>query len=264
MKMKNVTSKSIFILFFINLAFSDDGNLKAVKIMEKVIAHPSPQTSISEVHLEIIRKKAGKTKRKNRAFISYEKLYVNGDYKKKSLVKFLEPKSVKDTGLLSWTKFNGLSQQWFFLPILKTAKKIKSKEKSKSFMSTDFIYEDLESREILDDSFNIVGKEIINSHDCIIIASEPIKESSYWGKKIYVDTQIWKIRRVEYFSSDSKLEKTLHFKEIVKIGKYWFPKTLEMRRENGNYTIMNVKAFKPDTELDDQVFTESFLIGKIN
>ena len=44
------------------------------------------------------------------------------------------------------------------------------------------------------------------------------------------------------------------------MGKYWFPKTLEMRKKNGNYTIMKVVAFKPDTGLDDQVFTQSFLI----
>jgi|TARA_B110000495_G_scaffold33023_1_gene25772 outer membrane lipoprotein-sorting protein len=262
MKKKNVTNKIISILFLVNLVFPSDSNLKALEIMKKVIAHPNPQTLISEVHLEIIRKKGGKRKQKNRAFISYEKLYTEGDYKKKSLVKFLEPKSVKGTGLLSWTKFNGLSEQWFFLPILKTAKKIKSKEKSKSFMSTDFIYEDLESREISDDSFNIQGKEVINNRDCIIIASAPIKESFYWGKKIYVDTKIWKIRKVEYFSTQSKLEKTLHFKDIVKIGKYWFPKILEMRKENGNYTIMKMEAFKPDKGLDDQVFTESFLIEK--
>jgi len=262
MKKKNRMNKILFFLFFINVVFAGDSNPEALEIMERVIAHPNPKTSISEVHLEIIRKKGSKTKQKNRAFISYEKLYDDGDYKKKSLVKFLEPKSVEGTGLLSWTKFNGLSEQWFFLPILKTAKKIKSKEKSKSFMSTDFIYEDLESREISDDSFKIYGKEIINNKDCIIIESSPIKESSYWGKKIYVDTQIWKIRKVEYFSAQSKLEKTLHFKEIVKMGKYWFPKILEMRKENGNYTIMKVAAFKPDTGLDDQVFTESFLIEK--
>ena len=102
---------------------------------------------------------------------------------------------------------------------------IPEKEKSKSFMSTDFIYEDLESREISDDSFKIYGKEIINNKDCIIIDSSPIKESSYWGKKIYVDTQIWKIRKVEYFSAQSKLEKTLHFKEIVKMGKWWLKRS---------------------------------------
>ena len=177
------------------------------------------------------------------------------------MVKFLEPKSVKGTGLLSWTKEDGSSDQWFFLPKLKMAKKVKSKEKSKSFMSTDFIYEDLENRNINDDIFQYEGQEIVNGNSCAVISSTPIKDSSYKSKKIFVDTKIFRVRKVEYFSENLILEKTLFFKDIVKSGKYWIPKLLEMKRPNGNYTIMNVKAFKPDVDLDDAVFSESFLIA---
>ena len=95
------------------------------------------------------------------------------------MVKFLEPKSVKGTGLLRWTKEDGSSDQWFFLPKLKMAKKVKSKEKSKSFMSTDFIYEDLENRNINDDIFQYEGQEIVNGNSCAVISSTPIKDSSY-------------------------------------------------------------------------------------
>jgi len=40
------------------------------------------------------------------------------------------------------------------------------------------------------------------------------------------------------------------------------PTVLEMHKSNGNHTIMRVEAFKPDVELDDEIFTESFLIQK--
>ena len=65
----------------------------------------------------------------------------------------------------------------------------------------------------------------------------------------------------DHFSENLILEKTLFFKDIVKSGGYWLPKILEMKRPNGNYTIMNVKAYKPDVDLDDAVFSESFLIA---
>ena len=35
-----------------------------------------------------------------------------------------------------------------------------------------------------------------------------------------------------------------------------------MHKPNGNHTIMRVEAFKPDAKLDDEVFTEAFLIQK--
>ena len=222
----------------------------------------NPIRKIERVFLtEDALKRANKEKRKSRAFIRYEKRYKNNEYFQKSLVKFLEPKSVKGTGLLSWTKEDGSSNQWFFLPKLKMAKKVKSKEKSKSFMSTDFIYEDLENRNINDDIFKYEGQEIINGNSCAVISSTPIKDSSYKSKKIFVDTKIFRVRKVEYFSENLILEKTLFFKDIVKSGKYWIPKLLEMKRPNGNYTIMNVKAYKPDIDLDDAVFSESFLIA---
>ena len=253
--------KSFYLLIFLSFLIANDDDFKAKKIMEKVISQPSPTTSISEVKLEIVRKRANKIKRKSRAFIRYEKRYENDEYSQKSLVKFLEPNSVKGTGLLSWIKDDGSSDQWFFLPKLKIAKKVKSKEKSKSFMSTDFIYEDLENRSINDDIFRYEGQEIVNENHCVVISSTPIKDSSYKSKKIFVDDKIFRIRKVEYYSENLKLEKTLFFKDIVKSGEYWLPKILEMKRPNGNYTIMNVQAFKPDVDLDDAVFSESFLIA---
>ena len=122
--------KSLYLRIPLSFLIANDDDFKAKKIMEKVISQPSPTTSISEVKLEIVRKRANKIKKKSRAFIRYEKRYENDEYFQKSLVKFLEPKSVKGTGLLSWTKEDGSSDQWFFLPKLKIAKKVKSKEKS--------------------------------------------------------------------------------------------------------------------------------------
>ena len=96
-------------------------------------------------------------------------------------MKFLKPKSVNGTGLLSWIKTDGSSDQWFFLPKLKLAKRVKSKEKGKSFMATDFIYEDLDNRNINDDTFILDGIKKVDNHSCIVLLSKPIRKSSYWG-----------------------------------------------------------------------------------
>ena len=73
-----------FLILFSFLIANED--FKAKKIMEKVISQPNPATSISEVKLEIVRKRANKEKRKSRAFIRYEKRYKNNEYFQKSLV----------------------------------------------------------------------------------------------------------------------------------------------------------------------------------
>ena len=89
--------RSFYLLILFSFLIANEDDLKAKKIMEKVISQPNPATSISEVKLEIVRKRANKEKRKSRAFIRYEKRYQNNEYFQKSLVKFLEPKSVKGT-----------------------------------------------------------------------------------------------------------------------------------------------------------------------
>ena len=257
-KMIRLNKLFIFILN-ISLIYCVDNDYTAIGIMGKVINAPKPISSISEIELEIVRKRSGKTKRKIRAFLKYDKQYSKGDHKKKSLVKFLKPNSINGTGLLSWTKTDGSSDQWFFLPKLKVAKRVKSKEKGKSFMATDFKYEDLENRNIGDDTFVINGMGKVDGHECIVIFSKPIKKSSYWAKKIFVDKQIFQIRKIEFFSKESILEKTLHLKDLVNKGGYWFPSILEMRKSNDNHTVMRVEGFKPDVELDDEIFTKSFL-----
>ena len=58
------------------------------------------------------------------------------------------------------------------------------------------------------------------------------------------------------------MTKTLFLNEIVNKGGYWLPTVLKMHKTNGNHTIMKLEAFKPDVLLDDEIFTESFLIQK--
>ena len=141
------------------MGFGQD--LNAYEIMDRVYAIRKPKTSIMEIRLEITRKKRNKEKTKVREFIRYEKYYDKGKYRSKSMARFNTPKVVKGAGLLSWVQKNGQTDQWFFLPKLKTAKKVKGKEKSKSFLNTDFIYEDLQSRGPGMDSLVSIGTEFI-------------------------------------------------------------------------------------------------------
>ena len=249
----------IAFLFLQSIVFPSDMNLTAIDIMRRIKSAPKPKSSISDIRLEIIRKKAGKEKRRIRSFTRYEKQFFSGDYKKKQLIRFKEPKSVQGTALLSWTKFNGTTKQWFFLPKLKTSKQIKTKEKGRSFMGTDFIYEDLENREIKDDSLTLEGIEIIDGYSCYVIRTLPKIESTYWGTKVYVDEKILQIRKVEFLVDDNKLEKTLYIRGYSEESGFWSPTILKMARVNGNHTTMTIASFMPNAGLDDQIFTESFL-----
>ena len=86
-------------------------DLSALEIMEKVLNTLKPNTSVSDIKLEIVRVKRGKEKIKIREFISFKKNYEEGKFKSKSLARFKKPLRVKGTGLLSWVYRNGKTEQ---------------------------------------------------------------------------------------------------------------------------------------------------------
>jgi len=74
-------------------------------------------------------------------------LEVDGDGDK-SLTLFDSPRDVKGTAFLSFTHATEPDDQWLYLPALKRVKRISSRNKSGSFMGSEFAYEDLSSQEV--------------------------------------------------------------------------------------------------------------------
>ena len=239
-------------------------DLTPEEILSYVVSHPKPESSITEIRLEITRKKKKKKKVKVREFTRYEKVYESGKFISKSLARFHKPKIVKGTSFLSWVYRNGKTDQWFALPKIKKAKKVKAKDKSKSFLNTDFTYEDLENRGLGVDSLVSLGSEYIDGNMCKVMMAWPKEKSSYFSRKIWVNTQTWRIAKVEYYTSESKKEKTLYVSDFIKKDGFSIAGKMVMEKENGNKTVMEVMSYKPDIGLKDEVFTKDFLVKKQN
>ena len=121
--MRKVMYKYGFLFFFVVSLGAQD--LTQEEILTYVASHPKPESSITEIRLEVKRKKKKKKKVKVREFTRYEKLYTSGKFTSKSLARFHKPKIVKGTSFLSWVYKNGKTDQWFALPKIKKAKKVK-------------------------------------------------------------------------------------------------------------------------------------------
>ena len=252
----------IRILTFCSLLFSVllAKDITAYELMERVYSLKKPETSIVEIKLELVRIKGKREKKKIREFTRYEKYYDSGPYRSKSISRFTKPNVIKGTGLLSWVERNGNTQQWFFLPKLKKAKKVSTKEKSKSFLNTDFIYEDLESRSLDMDSLEKIGIEFLENQQCHVIIAWPKNESHYLFRKIWINNQNWQINKIEYYTNESTKEKTLFLSEFIEKGDFITPGRFIMEVEGGNKTIMEITSFQPDIGLNEEIFSKSFLV----
>src|SRR5574341_1219820 len=78
-----------------------------------------------------------------------------------SLMFFLAPADVKDTGFLTYDydEAGKDDDQWLYLPALRRSKRIASGDKSGSFMGSDFNYSDMTKPYLDDYEFTLLGEE---------------------------------------------------------------------------------------------------------
>jgi len=150
------------------------------------------------------------------------------------LLIFSQPKEVKGSGFLTWDKVGFKpDDQWLYLPALRKVKRIRSKEKGRSFMGTDFSYEDLSGRDINADDYQLIGEEVIHGSDCYKIKANPKeKDAQYSTRILWVDKQNFLLKRVEFFNNKGISYKLLNIPDHVKNGEYWTASMMIMKNLN--------------------------------
>ena len=102
---------------------------------------------------------------------------MNGaDDLNKILIRFLAPRDVENTALLTWEAKDGNDDQWLYLPATRNPKRIAAAGKKNRFMGTDFTYEDLRPENLAVHTYTAAGAEAIDGQDCWVIESMPANE----------------------------------------------------------------------------------------
>jgi len=214
--------------------------------------------NIKLMHTDV---KRGKEKVKIREIVRYHKRYNNGKYKSKSLLRFIKPDIVKGTGFLIWSNRSGGNDQWLFLPKLKTAKRIESRAKTQRFMNTEFSYEDLESFNQSNEQYFLKDEENLNDQHCYIVEVIGHTQTQYKRRLVWIDSQNWLLRKVEFYDKNNKLLKVLTISEYQKFENYNFSTKLIMKNiQTGSQTVMDVFDIKYNIDLPDSYFTKENLV----
>ncbi len=254
--------KKILVILFsltISLSAADLTGRDIIQKMESSEKVLTTQMNIKLTHTDV---KRGKEKVKIREMVRYLKRYSDGKYKSKSLLRFLKPDIVKGTGFLIWSIRSGGNDQWLFLPKLKTAKQIESKAKTQRFMNTEFSYEDLESFNQTDEQYFIEGEENIDDIHCYIVEVICHTQTQYKRRLVWIDSNNWLLRRIDFYDKNNKLLKVLTISEYQNIKNYNFPTKLIMKNiQTGCHTIMDVSGIKYNIDLSDDYFTKDSLVN---
>ena len=133
----------------------------------------------------------------------------------KSLLTFLYPDDLKGTKLLSFEVIGSDDKQWLYLPSLKRIKRISSRNKSGSFMASEFSYEDISSQNYKNYSYRGEAEEVTrNGANYFKLTRIPIDANSGYSKQIiWVEKESYLARYGEYYDKQDRLLKKIDFSE---------------------------------------------------
>ncbi len=189
----------------------------------------------SNMRMTLINAKGQERERKMKMIILEKE---GGD---KSLMEFLSPADVKGTKFLNYEHVQKDDDQWLYLPALKRVKRIASKNKSGSFMGSEFSYEDLSAFNVDKYRYEGEAEELeLNGKKVYKGESKPISKYSGYTKQIFwVDAKTFLIQKMDYYDRKKELLKTATYEDYKKISGVWrFGKITMNNHQNDKRTIL--------------------------
>jgi len=146
----------------------------------------------------------------------------------KSLMEFLSPADVKGTKFLNYEHAKRDDDQWLYLPALKRVKRISSKNKSGSFMGSEFSYEDIGSFNIekYDYKDEQVKTQKLNGVEVYVVERFPnYKYSGYTKQVAFIDKKTLLTLQTDYYDRKKSLLKSAYLSDyklidgVYRVGK---------------------------------------------
>ena len=187
---------------------------------------------------------------------------LEGEAGDKSLMEFLSPADVKGTKFLSYEHIDRDDDQWLYLPALKRVKRIASKNKSGSFMGSEFSYEDIGSFNYEKYTYPGDAKQVtLEGKPSLQVERIPVdKNSGYTRQVSVIDPETWLIKKVDYYDRKKSLLKTAEFTKYNKIGGIWRIGTITMvNHQNDKKTILEWSNENVNTGLSSSDFHKRVL-----
>ena len=234
--------------------------LTAREIMERVDGRDDGDHSTQDLEMVLIDKRGNQRVRVLRAFGRD----VGED--EQSLMFFLSPADVEDTGFLTYDYDDPErdDDQWLYLPALSRTKRIASSDKSGSFMGSDFSYADMTKRPLSAYEYTLMKETEVEGHPVWQIQSVPVTErekdeTGYEKSVLFVrQDNFVVVRGVSWVKKGGRL-KYMDVKQLEQIDGIWVPTETHMTTRKGketlHKTIMKARNVKFGQDLAEDLFT---------
>ena len=158
------------------------------------------------------------------------------DGTEKRIVKFISPSEVNGTGILIHDYPEKSDDMWIYLPALRKTRRIVSREKSKSFMGSEFSNANMTAPGLEDFRYTLLGEEMNQGFDCYKIESVPVStdledEYGYSKSVSWIDKKTYLVHEIYYYDFEGELFKNIVHKEYKKLD-----------NEEGKYMVIQMEA----------------------
>lgn len=227
----------------------------AKEIAQKVFDRDDGKDSWAEVQMTLIEDDGSQKVRKlimaSKDFGELAKRYI----------KFTEPAAIDGTTFLSVEQHEDRDEQFLYLPSLRRVRRIAADQKDRSFVNTDFTYEDMERRQVERDNFKITGNALVLGKDCWLmekIAKDP-EDSQYEKVVVAVAKDSYLVIKSEMYKEGEKV-KTMTANELKKVDGIWTIMDITVHDlTNDHKTNNKILSIRYNKGIPEDVFTQKYL-----
>jgi hypothetical protein len=253
-----------FLAFAAFPSFADDSGPSGRQIMELVDARDDGDNGIQDMEMILIDKNGNRRERTIRAMGQD----VGEDTR--SIMFFLSPADVKDTGFLSYDYDDDTKDddQWLYLPALKKTKRIASTDKSGSFMGSDFSYADMTDRKLDYYDYTLMKETDVDGVPVWQIESIPnnekeIEETGYTKSVSFVRQDNYVVIRAVSWVKKGKRLKYFDVKKLEQIDGIWVPTEMHMTTKKGKTTVHKTVIVAHDVRFNQDLDEDLFTVRKL-
>jgi hypothetical protein len=230
------------------------------QVMDLVDARDDGDRSSLDMKMVLIDKGGGQ---RLRAIRSFSMDMGEDDY---SIMFFLDPADVKDTGFLTYD-YDDASRdddQWLYLPALKKTKRIASGDKSGSFMGSDFTYADMTERNLDNYDYELLQSAQIDGVPVWVVQAIPnnekeIDETGYTKQVLFVRQDNHVMVRAKSWLKKGGRNKYFDVKKLEQIDGIWTATEMHMTTKKGEQTlhktILQMENVKYNQPMDESRFS---------
>jgi hypothetical protein len=214
------------------------------EIARKVDARAEGESLRERVQMRLTDRRGTQTTREAQIFRRYY-----GE-ERRVAVYFDGPARIAGTSFLTYD-YPGArdDDQWLYLPASRQVRRISASDRGDAFVGTDFTYNDIKTSGkigVSDYRFRTLRRDTLDGVPCLVVeavatSDEVARALGYRKARLWIDPEIWVVRRSEYLNDQDELRKTTDSKEIREVQGIWTVHRFEATSaESGHRTVFEV------------------------